>query len=94
MALDIFLHYKGSQPEAHILARHQKYLLQFPKDHRYAWEIKNPATGGATYEVEEPSAKYPEHYFKIGYFRSEYHENGINDVLDRLGLPNLIDVSR
>lgn len=31
--------------------------------------------------IEIPSAKHPEHIFKIGYFRSSYNEGGINNVL-------------
>lgn len=34
-------------------------------------------------KVELPSKKYPEHYFKIGYFRSSYNEGGINRVLSQ-----------
>jgi hypothetical protein len=37
-------------------------------------------------EVEIPSEKYPEHYWKIGYFRSSYNSSGINHILDdRIG---------
>ncbi len=32
-------------------------------------------------EVEINSKKYPEHYFKVGYFRSSYNDGGINQVL-------------
>lgn len=32
-------------------------------------------------KVEEPSAKHPDHYFKIGYMRSSYNDSGINRVL-------------
>lgn len=31
--------------------------------------------------IEKPSALYPEHMFKIGYFRSSYNGSGINNVL-------------
>lgn len=43
-------------------------------------------------KIEEPSAKYPEHYFKVGYFRSSYNDSGINNVMRRLGLPDLYHV--
>lgn len=33
-------------------------------------------------KVELPSKKYPDHYFKIGYFRSSYNDSGINRILD------------
>lgn len=36
--------------------------------------------------IELSSKKYPEHYFKIGYFRSSYNPGGINSVIrDLLG---------
>lgn len=40
-------------------------------------------------KIEEPSAKYPDHYFKVGYFRSSYNGGGINNVMHRYGLPDL-----
>ena len=43
---------------------------------------------GDTY-VEFLSRKYPDHLFKIGYFRSSYNESGINYVLESRGLPTL-----
>ena len=39
--------------------------------------------------IEFPSAKYPDHFFKIGYFRSSYSEGGINAFLRRRGIPDL-----
>lgn len=35
-------------------------------------------------KIEEPSAKYPDHLFKIGYFRSSYNESGIQRVVENL----------
>lgn len=32
-------------------------------------------------KIEIPSVRYPDHYFKIGYFRSSYNEGGINRIL-------------
>jgi hypothetical protein len=43
-------------------------------------------------QIEEPSKKYPDHYFKIGYLRSSYNDGGINRVLRKYGLPDLYDV--
>lgn len=40
-------------------------------------------------QINSPSAKYPEHYFKVGYFRSSYNGSGINNVLHRYGLEDL-----
>lgn len=38
------------------------------------------------------SKLHPEHYFKIGYFRSSYNSGGINNVLRDLGIPDLYDI--
>lgn len=38
------------------------------------------------------SAVYPEHLFKIGYWRSSYNSGGINSILTRRGVPNLYDI--
>lgn len=42
--------------------------------------------------VEHDSSKYPDHYFKVGYFRSSYNNAGINSVARKLGLPSLYDL--
>jgi hypothetical protein len=42
--------------------------------------------------VNEPSKIFPEHYFKIGYFRSSYNGSGINRVLSNLGLGDLYTI--
>ena len=42
--------------------------------------------------VELDSRLHPEHYFKIGYFRSSYNGGGINNVLRDLGIPDLYDI--
>ena len=38
------------------------------------------------------SKKYPNHLFKIGYFRSSYNEGGINNYLRRLGFKDLYEL--
>jgi hypothetical protein len=38
------------------------------------------------------SAKYPEHYWKVGYFRSSYNESGINRVLENALGTDLYDI--
>lgn len=43
-------------------------------------------------KIEVNSALYPDHYFKIGYFRSSYNSGGINSVLESLGLLSLYDI--
>jgi hypothetical protein len=43
-------------------------------------------------EIKNPSAKYPDHYFKVGYFRSSYNESGINRVMGNLIGKRLEDI--
>ena len=42
--------------------------------------------------IEQDSALYPEHMFKVGYLRSSYNSGGINSVLERAGIPSLYDI--
>ena len=42
--------------------------------------------------IEIGSARYPDHLFKIGYFRSSYNNGGVNSVLRALGMPDLYDM--
>lgn len=42
--------------------------------------------------IEFDSEKYPEHYFKMGYFRSSYNSSGINRILSNLGVGDLYDI--
>ncbi len=42
--------------------------------------------------IEINSVLHPEHYFKIGYFRSSYNAGGINTVLRDLKIPDLYDI--
>lgn len=47
----------------------------------------------STKTINEPSALDPEHYFKIGYFRSSYNEGGLNSYVRRvLGVDGLYEV--
>lgn len=43
-------------------------------------------------QIDHPD--YPDHYFKIGYFRSSYNEGGIEKILKNLGLPTMRDIFR
>jgi hypothetical protein len=43
-------------------------------------------------KVEMDHPDYPDHYFKIGYFRSSYNESGIQRILKNMDLPTLDDV--
>ena len=42
--------------------------------------------------IEHPSKTDPEHYFKIGYFRSSYNEGGIERVLGNLGIDGMREI--
>ncbi len=42
--------------------------------------------------IEKDSLINPEHYFKVGYFRSSYNDGGINRILGNLGVPDLNDI--
>ena len=42
--------------------------------------------------VELPSTKYPEHMFKIGYFRSSYNDSGVNNILRQITGEDLYDI--
>lgn len=42
--------------------------------------------------IEHASPRHPDHYFKIGYFRSSYNDGGINNVLRRAGLGGLYEI--
>lgn len=39
--------------------------------------------------IEEDSRKHPDHFFKLGYFRSSYNGSGFNSVMHTLGIPDL-----
>lgn len=43
-------------------------------------------------KIERDSALYPEHYCKVGYFRSSYNDGGFNSIARRMGLPSLYDM--
>lgn len=42
--------------------------------------------------IEINSAKYPDHMFKVGYFRSSYNGGGIERILRNMGLPTMKDI--
>jgi hypothetical protein len=42
--------------------------------------------------IEIDSTLYPDHMFKIGYFRSSYNNGGLNNVLRNMGVTNLYDI--
>jgi hypothetical protein len=44
------------------------------------------------HQIEEDHKDYPDHYFKIGYFRSSYNDGGIERILSNLGCPTMHDI--
>ena len=44
------------------------------------------------FKIEDNSKMYPEHLFKVGYFRSSYNSGGINRVLSNMSLPTLDEI--
>lgn len=40
-------------------------------------------------KIKLDSIKYPDNFFKIGYFRSSYNDGGFNPVMRRQGLPDI-----
>jgi len=65
------------------------------KINQYALSIGLEEDGSdrSMYEkVEMDHPDYPDHYFKIGYFRSSYNESGIQRILKNMDLPTLNDV--
>jgi hypothetical protein len=43
-------------------------------------------------KIEIDHESYPDHYFKIGYFRSSYNDSGIERILRNFDLPTLYDI--
>jgi hypothetical protein len=43
-------------------------------------------------KIEIPHSDYPEHYFRIGYFRSSYNSGGIERILTNLGVPTMSNI--
>lgn len=39
--------------------------------------------------IEEDSRKHPDHFFKLGYFRSSYNGSGFNSLMHTLGIADL-----
>ena len=56
------------------------------KTYNTEWECDDYET------IEINSTLYPEHLFKIGYFRSSYNSGGINRVANRYSLLDLYDI--
>ena len=61
------------------------------KEKAFALSLGLNADGSNPLEkkIEHDSEQYPDHYFKIGYFRSSYNSSGIQRILRDMGLPDL-----
>jgi hypothetical protein len=53
-------------------------------------EYGDDKAGKECIELSHPD--YPDHYFRIGYFRSSYNDGGIERILRNLELPTLHDI--
>lgn len=64
------------------------------KSEKYALSLGLNKDGCNSVEekIEINSSKYPDHYFKIGYFRSSYNDGGINHILEQTTGENLYDI--
>lgn len=72
----------GGLPEektAEYFAERDKRL----EPHRKRLNLDKYGGSNTCERIELPSKKHPDHYFKIGYWRSSYNEGGINSVLRR-----------
>ena len=55
--------------------------------------VRGPHVDGCSGDhVSIDSTRHPEHFFKIGYWRSSYNDGGINAVLRQYGLPDLYEM--
>src|SRR5690348_14525919 len=102
MGLDVYLK-KYKEPVAAVLERVKQYEdspLHESEDEgaegqlaTLATELKLGEYGDPESEyIENNSAQFPEHMFKIGYFRSSYNSGGINSVLRGYGIPDLYGI--
>lgn len=59
----------------------------------YLYRRKNSEEEDVTFDrVEMPSPKYPDHLFKIGYWRSSHNDSGFNRMLRKFVGKDLYDV--
>jgi len=69
----------------------------FGKDNLNSRELKEKLerdldSNSLVERISISSKKYPSHLFKIGYFRSSYNSQGINNILSMLGLATLYEI--
>lgn len=96
MGLDVYLYYcKDAESAKKHEAAYQKQLdAMKPAPTKEEVEALTKRLGLTPYgewlgkkSVEFPSTKYPDHLFKVGYFRSSYNPGGYESVVERLGVP-------
>lgn len=88
MGLDIYMYRNTSgMPKADFIAA----MNAASEAGNAYWELDEVEREKATEPADFPetrvdldSAKYPDHLFRIGYFRSSYNEGGINNILKNL----------
>ena len=76
------------------LTEDQKEELR-KKDEDYAISLgldKHGSMEKGVENIEKFHPDYPDHYFRIGYFRSSYNDSGIERILRNLGLPTMCDI--
>jgi len=85
---------KGSEENWYYNGRDYKELTEYEKDsaRQKDEDLKTSLGIIENDSIELPSLKYPDHYFKIGYWRSSYNDGGINRILSNLGLPDLYEI--
>lgn len=55
--------------------------------------LDESGSDSSNYEkMERDSSLYPDHYFKMGYFRSSYNGSGIEGILKNLDVPTIHDI--
>jgi len=67
-------------------------LHEKSKQARHQYGCDDWGSHNTVQDIQLPSEQYPEHLFRIGYFRSSYNDGGINRVLRNLGLGDLYQI--
>ncbi len=68
-------------------------IRQKVKDYSISLGLNEDGSDKDNYDcIEENHPDFPDHYFKIGYFKSSYNDAGIERILKNLSLPTLSDV--
>lgn len=89
MGLDVTLYKKGKDFHKWVENEDNEEEANFsPEEKAKAEELQklemDALEDDCTEEVVEDSKKYPDHFFKLGYFRSSYNSGGFNQVVGNL----------